>query len=102
MRKKKMYTCMCNWITMLYSRKLTEHCKPAIMEKNKNHYINKITFFFVFLPFLGPHPQHMEVPRQGSNRSRSHQLTPEPQQHRIRATSETYTTAHGNARSLTH
>ena len=25
---------------MLYSRKLTEHCKPSIMEKNKNHYIN--------------------------------------------------------------
>ena len=24
---------------MLYSRKLTEHCKPDIMEKNKNHYI---------------------------------------------------------------
>ena len=24
---------MCNWVTMLYSRKLTEHCKPAIMEK---------------------------------------------------------------------
>ena len=30
-----MYTCMCNWVTMLYSRKLTEHCKPAIMEKIK-------------------------------------------------------------------
>ena len=23
---------------MLYSRKLTEHCKLAIMKKNKNHY----------------------------------------------------------------
>ena len=30
---------MCNWVTMLYTGKLTEHCKPAIMEKNKNHYI---------------------------------------------------------------
>ena len=29
---------MCNWVTMLYGRKLTEHCKPAIM---KNHYILK-------------------------------------------------------------
>ena len=43
---------MCNWVTMLYIRKLTEHCKPAIMEKNKNHYIKKKTkivildFFF--------------------------------------------------------
>ena len=33
--ENRMYTCMCTWITMLYSRKLTEHCKPAIMEKNK-------------------------------------------------------------------
>ena len=30
---------ICNWVTMLCSRKLTEQCKPAIMEKNKNHYI---------------------------------------------------------------
>ena len=28
---------MCDWITLLYNRKLTEHCKLAIMEK-KNHY----------------------------------------------------------------
>ena len=26
---------MCDWVTMLYSRKLTEHCKPAITEKKK-------------------------------------------------------------------
>ena len=38
MWEKRMYTHMCNWVTMLYSRKLTEHCKSAIMEKNKNHY----------------------------------------------------------------
>ena len=24
---------MCNWVTLMYSRKLTDHCKPAIMEK---------------------------------------------------------------------
>ena len=29
---------MCNWAAMVYNRKLIEHCKPAIMEKNKNHY----------------------------------------------------------------
>ena len=33
--EKRMYTCMCNWVTLLYRRKLTEHCKPAIMEKIK-------------------------------------------------------------------
>ena len=26
---------MCNWVTLLYSRKLTDHYKPAIMEKIK-------------------------------------------------------------------
>ena len=41
MWEKRMYTCMCNWVTMLYSGKLTEHCKQGIMEKNKNHYIKK-------------------------------------------------------------
>ena len=30
-----MYTCMCKWVTLLYSRKLTEHCKPARTEKIK-------------------------------------------------------------------
>ena len=39
MWEQRMYTCMCNWVTMLYSRKLIEHCKPAIMEKN--HYIHE-------------------------------------------------------------
>ena len=29
--------CMCDWVTLLYNRKLAEHCKPAIIEKNKNH-----------------------------------------------------------------
>ena len=26
---------MCDWVTLLYSRKLTEHSKPAITEKIK-------------------------------------------------------------------
>ena len=39
-----MYTCMCNWVIFLYSRKLTENCKTSYNGKNKNHYkiINKI------------------------------------------------------------
>ena len=56
----------------------------------------KVFFFclFVFLPFLGPHLWHVEVPRLG---------VPQPQpQHEIWAESVTYTTTHGNARSLTH
>ena len=30
-----MYTCMCDWVTSLCRRKLTEHSKSAIMEKIK-------------------------------------------------------------------
>ena len=33
--KERMYVCMVNWVALLYSRKMTEHCKPAIMEKTK-------------------------------------------------------------------
>ena len=33
--RTRMYICMCDWVTLLHSRKLTEHCKPAIMEKVK-------------------------------------------------------------------
>ena len=33
---------MCDWVTMLYSRKLTEHCKPAITEKKKKKIITLI------------------------------------------------------------
>ena len=33
--RKRMYICMCDWVTLLYSRKLAEHCKQAIMEKIK-------------------------------------------------------------------
>ena len=51
--------------------------------------------------FLGPHPQHMEFPRLGSNWSCSHRPIPQPQQFRIRAMSITYSTSHSNARSLT-
>ena len=39
-----MYICMCDWVTLLNSRKLTGHCKSAIMEKIK--IIKKIDFSF--------------------------------------------------------
>ena len=50
-------------------------------------------FLGFFLPFLGPLPQHIEVP----NWSCSCRPMPEPQQHGIQASSATYTTAHSNA-----
>ena len=57
-------------------------------------------FFFFFLVFLAPYLWHMEVPRLGIELEL--QLLPQPQQHRIQATSATYTTTHGKAQSLTH
>ena len=55
---------------------------------------NKLFSFFLFLFLLGPHLQHMEVPRLG--------VKLEPQHCQIQAASATYTTAHGNTGSLTH
>ena len=59
-------------------------------------------FFFFFFCFLGPHPQHMEVPRLGVKQELHWGPTPQLQQCRILATSATYTTAHSNTRSLNH
>ena len=33
--EKRTFTCMCDWVILLCSRKQTEHCKPAMMEKIK-------------------------------------------------------------------
>ena len=33
--RKKIFTCTCDWVTLLYSRKLTKCCKPDIQEKIK-------------------------------------------------------------------
>ena len=35
MGEKRRCTCRCDWVTSLYSRKLSEHRKPAIIEKIK-------------------------------------------------------------------
>ena len=64
-------------------------------------YFYFILFLLLCCVFLGPHLQHMEVPRRGINQSCSCRPTPQLQQHQIWAESETYTTAHSNAGSLT-
>ena len=56
-------------------------------KKKKKKSLLKHFFFF----FLGPHLQHMDVPRLGV------ELDPIPQQFGIRAVSATYTAAHGDA-----
>ena len=53
---------------------------------------------FLFFAILGLRLQHMEIPRLGV----LIRVIPQPQQHRIRAASVTYTTAHGNTTSPTH
>ena len=32
--RKRMYIYVCNWVTLMHCRKLTEHDTPAIREKN--------------------------------------------------------------------
>ena len=59
-------------------------------------------FFLSFCLFLSRSCSIWRVPGYRSHRSCSHWPTPEPQQRGIQAASATYTTAHGNARSLTH
>ena len=56
------------------------------------------TFFFCLFVFLGPDPQHMKVARLGI------QLDPYTTATAMREPSQVcaYTTAHGNAGSLTH
>jgi len=55
MWEKGMYACMCNWVTMMYNRKLTEHCKPAIMGKNhlkKKFTVKDVSLLLVSFQFL--------------------------------------------------
>ena len=33
--RKRIHIYIRNWVNLLYSRKLTKHCKPTIMEKIK-------------------------------------------------------------------
>ena len=62
-----------------------------------------VCLLFVFLPFSWATSTVCGGSQaRGLNRSCSCQPTPEPQQLGIRAVSAAYTTAHGNARSLTH
>jgi len=49
---------MCVCIELSHSAVQEKLAQPA----NQLHFIY---LFFVFLPFLGPHPWHMEVPRLG-------------------------------------
>ena len=62
----------------------------------------RLFFFFFFLVFLGPHPRHMEVPRLGVKWGLKPLAYTTATAMRIWTKSATYSTAHGNVRSLTH
>ena len=57
---------------------------------------------FIFFLFRAAPVAYGRSQVRGSNQSYSCQPTPQPQQQRIWATSATYITVHGNARSLIH
>ena len=91
---------------------LTLYPVGAVSSQNVNIFFSKqhvsesftVKWPFFFSLFFGLHLWHMEVPRLGvkSYQSYSCRPMPQPQQHQIRAVSAAYTTAYGNARSLTH
>ena len=100
-REKQVARCFARvteWLSLVTSDPFVPNLTPYTLT---NGNLNSLKQLF-FLSFLRPLLRHMEVPRLGSNRSCSHWPMPEPQQLGIRAESATYTTAHGNARSLTH
>ena len=57
--------------------------------------------FFLFF-FLGPHLQHMEIPRLGTESELQLPPTPQPQQRQIQDASAAYATASGHTSSLTY
>ena len=70
-------------------------------------FITYLFFIYLFITYLffvfsRAAPWHMEVPRLGVQSELYHQPMPQPQQCGIRVASGTYTTAPGNARSLSH
>ena len=69
---------------------------------NDGHSDWREVIIIIFWSFQGHTHYIQKFPGQGSNRSCSHQPQPQPQQCRIQAMFVTYTTAHGNTRSLTH
>ena len=73
---------------------------PLILQSSPlQNQSDKLFFFFAF---QGCTCSIRMFPGQGSYWSYGCQPTPQPQPHRIRAISAIYTSAHGNAGSLTH
>ena len=65
--RKRMYKYMCDWITLLYSRKFTEHCKQALTEKLKS--FTKRTINFPVPTRALPQPQFPSLPGMSDSTS---------------------------------
>ena len=62
------------------------HSKLLYAAGQRTKPLNKTDFIYLFISFfifLGPHPQHMEVPRLGVESELPLPPTPQPQQHQI-------------------
>ena len=59
-------------------------------------------FFFFFCLFRATPTAYGNFQARGQIGTVATDLTPQPEQHQIQATSATYTTAHSNTKSLTH
>ena len=84
---------------------------PTVIQKvflyNKNAFKQEsyylfFVFIYLFLLFRAATMAYGDSQARGSNQSYSCWPLPQPQQCQIWATSATYTTAHSNAKSLTH
>ena len=73
-----------------------------IQVHQKNILFHFFFFFFFFAFSRAAHVAYGDSQARGLIGAVAARPTPEPQQLGIRAVSATYTTAHGNARSLTH
>ena len=67
--RKRMYICMYDWVTWLYSRKLTENSKPTIMENTKIIFLKKVFVGFFLVIFS---LKQLEIPLQCSTLSKLH------------------------------
>ena len=78
------------------------HFKDREKQKKADKVRNLIYLFILLFAFQGHTCSIQRFPGQESNQSYRCWPTPQSQQHQIRAMSASYTTAHSNARSLTH
>ena len=73
-----------------------------VVRSLQQYYASMMIFFIFIFNFFQSHTCSIwRFPGQGSNWSCTCQPTPQPQQRRTGSTFATYTTAHGNAGSLT-